>query len=110
MRTDILSIPMSSNDANARTVGDYLRRLLLELLTERDGFTGKRPFGNSGWFSGDLVAALVRAGVVDGTLDAEGCVIRCDKAAALILLTEAINKLFEACLMPEPDHERAGRG
>ena len=31
------------------TVKDYLKTLLHTLWDEEDGFSGKRPFGNSGW-------------------------------------------------------------
>ena len=31
------------------TVCEYLERLLLTLWEEKDNFSSKRPFGNSGW-------------------------------------------------------------
>ena len=46
------------------TVGEYLRDLLLTLLNEGDGFSGKRPFGNSGWESA-LPDALAFAGIIE---------------------------------------------
>jgi hypothetical protein len=40
---------MGRNDAKARTIKQYLKKLL-EMLWERgEGFSGKRPFRNSGW-------------------------------------------------------------
>jgi hypothetical protein len=67
---EILAVPMGDNDADAATVGDYLGKLLLEVWREGEGFSGKRPFGNSGW-EWELYAALGRAGVVGG-LDEDG--------------------------------------
>lgn len=67
----ILDTPMGENDAHAPTVRRYLRALLVKLWDEEESFSGKRPFGNSGW-KGDLYAALVKAGHVKGTLDADG--------------------------------------
>ncbi|MDF2695260.1 MAG: hypothetical protein K0S65_3643 [Labilithrix sp.] len=44
-------------DTDATTVGEYLAELLITLLTEEEGFSGKRPFGNSGWIA-DLEEAV----------------------------------------------------
>lgn len=45
----VLNMPMGPNDANAPTIKKYLMYLLLRLWEEEEGFSGKRPFGNSGW-------------------------------------------------------------
>lgn len=42
-----------------------MKRLLSTLFEEGESFSGKRPFGNSGW-EGDLAEPLVRAGVLTG--------------------------------------------
>jgi hypothetical protein len=44
-----LDLKLPENDAGADTVRDYLKALLLKLWEEEEGFSGKRPFGNSGW-------------------------------------------------------------
>lgn len=46
---EILALPMGENDADAKTVKEYLKKLLETLWEEGEGFSGKRPFGNSGW-------------------------------------------------------------
>jgi len=46
---EILNIKMVPNDADAETIRDYLKALLNQLWMEDEGFSGKRPFGNSGW-------------------------------------------------------------
>jgi hypothetical protein len=61
--SEILKIEMQENDANAKTIGDYLKALLRQLWREGEGFSGKRPFGNSGW-DYDLYKALARAGAI----------------------------------------------
>ena len=77
----ILDQPMDfENDACATTVRDYLKALLLELWKEREGFSGKRPFGNSGW-QFDLYKALIVAGAVPGKLDEDGFVQELDDTA-----------------------------
>lgn len=43
----------------------YLGKLLYRLWIDGEGFSGKRPFGNSGW-DHDVARALCKAGVVKG--------------------------------------------
>jgi len=68
---DILKCPMPPNDADAATVGEYLSLLLSTLWLQGESFSGKRPFGNSGWHY-DVYLALIRAGIVEGVLDEDG--------------------------------------
>ena len=46
---NILDIEMQPNDAGAKTIGEYLIALARNVWIEGEGFSGKRPFGNSGW-------------------------------------------------------------
>jgi hypothetical protein len=65
----VLSLPLPpGNDAGASDVRGYLIALLEELWREEEGFSGKRPFGNSGW-QYDLYAPLAAAGMVEATFD-----------------------------------------
>lgn len=66
----ISKLPMQENDADAGTIGEYLRKLLYTLWNEGEGFNSKRPFGNSGW-GYELYHALVMNGVVEGSIDPE---------------------------------------
>jgi len=88
----VLATPLSPNDAEAATVGDYLRVLLSTLWQEEDGFSGKRPFGNSGW-KFDVYLGLMTAGHIDGELDEDGYVARMDEAAGDALIFQAIATL-----------------
>jgi hypothetical protein len=80
------------NDAEASSVREYLVRLLATVWREGEGFSGKRPFGNSGW-EWELYAALVRGKFVSGEFDSDGYLedVDTDKADELIL--EAIREL-----------------
>lgn len=89
---EILDLPMESNDANAGTVREYLRALLLAAWEEGEGFSGKRPFGNSGW-ERELYLPLVKAGAVVGKLDGDGYIDEVDKKHAHALIVEAIKSL-----------------
>jgi hypothetical protein len=48
-------------------VRDYLRKLLETLWDDGECFSGKRPFGNSGW-EWEIYDALGRAGFIAGVL------------------------------------------
>lgn len=85
----VLALPMGGNDAGATTVRGYLIALLSELWREGEGFSGKRPFGNSGWHY-ELYRPLIVAGLVDGELDEWGGVERVDAAIADELIADAI--------------------
>lgn len=71
---ELLDLPLlPGNDSGAATVRGYLVALLSNLWEEEEGFSGKRPFGNSGW-QYDLYVPMVQAGMVPGTVDADGYV------------------------------------
>lgn len=75
------------------TIKDYLKELLWVLWKEDEGFSGKRPFGNSGWCY-ELYKPLVVAGLVDGEICQEyGDLLDLDKLAADVLIFEAIKSL-----------------
>lgn len=77
----VLACPMVDDDSGVDgTVGDYLIALLAVLWAEDEGFSGKRPFGNSGW-QNDVYTALRVGGVVGDDLvklDEDGYVESCD--------------------------------
>ncbi len=89
---NILDIEMQQNDANAKTIRDYLKALLNKLWRESEGFSGKRPFGNSGW-EFEVYEALARAGVVNGKFDQDGCLEEVDHRSANKLIFDAIESL-----------------
>ena len=74
------------------TLRDYFKELLETLIVEEEGFSGKRPFGNSGWF-GDVVTALIIAGAIEGDIDDDGCPFDYDDSAATDVAVELIRSL-----------------
>ena len=68
--SEILNLPMNENDAGAGTIKDYLKALLSRIWEEGEGFSGKRPFGNSGW-EFDLYFALVKGKACKGTIEVD---------------------------------------
>lgn len=59
------------------TIREYLIALLDRLWDELEGFSGKRPFGNSGW-EYTLAVPLIENGFVNGIIDADGYVEEID--------------------------------
>lgn len=63
---EILDTPYDGfNDCAAFSIRSYLYLLLLTLWEEGEGFSGKRPFGNSNWET-DLYKCLVVNKFIDG--------------------------------------------
>ena len=89
---NILEIPMQKNDSGEKTIGGYLRKLLTKLWEEGESFSGKRPFGNSGW-EYDLYRALIAAKAIKGDFDEYGDIGEFDKVAANKAIFKAISNL-----------------
>lgn len=83
---------MSDNDAGASTVREYLVKLLEQVWIEAEGFSGKRPFGNSGW-EYEAYEALVRSDLIEGVIDEDGYLETVDARHADALIREAIRSL-----------------
>jgi hypothetical protein len=110
----ILDLPMGRNDADAATIREYLIALLARVWDQCDDFSGKRPFGMSGWCY-EVYEPLVRAGVVAGTIvEEDGCteVEVDDHRQADRIIADAIQELGKIpsqwlvvetqCLFPVP--------
>lgn len=62
----VLAAAMPANDAGAATIREYLTALLTAVWVEGEEFSGKCPFGNSGW-EAELFDALEFADLIDHT-------------------------------------------
>lgn len=97
---DALFLPMHSNDAGAKTVADYLKKLLRALVIEQEGFSGKRPFGNSGWIS-DLAYPLVKAKYIKGKIYSEDEYVYADNYSNEELtkfVVKVVDQMYESLL------------
>ncbi|HSE45047.1 MAG TPA: hypothetical protein VLA89_06930 [Gemmatimonadales bacterium] len=74
----VLNLRIEEPDSGATTVREYFQLLLKTLWKEGEGFSGKRPFGNSGW-EWDFAQALIKAGVPIGCLDGDGYIEHMNK-------------------------------
>ena len=65
----ILQLEFYSTDLERQiTVKGFLKELLATLFKEQDCFSGKRPFGNSGW-DYDMAKCFVENKIIPGTID-----------------------------------------
>lgn len=67
---EALDLRFSSDAGDDITIRDYFFILLRTLWDEGEGFSGKRPFGNSGW-EFELYAPLIKHKYIAGSLDSE---------------------------------------
>ncbi len=90
----VLETPMLDNEAGAATIHEYLRKLMMTLWSEKECFSGKRPFGNSGWEYA-LYRTLIVGRLVDGQLDENGYVTGLVVHEADALIGLAVQAVFE---------------
>jgi len=91
----VLGCPIEC-EGGLSTIREYLYDLLLKLWEEGEGFSGKRPFGNSGWEFG-ICIALAKAGIVDALFDEDGRLDEMpdeERMKAEALITDAIAYVF----------------
>ena len=72
------------------SIRSYLRDLLATLWEEKEGFSGKRPFGNSLW-QYEIYSTLVKNKIVPGRLDELGYVEECDTNQADQIIMDVID-------------------
>lgn len=91
--TEALEYRFDSDAGENLSIRDYLHALLHKLWNHGEGFSSKRPFGNSGWES-DIYAALVAGGFVSGEIDEDGYLVSCDEDEANQLVFDMIATIF----------------
>lgn len=87
---ELLNLKVHDDDL---TIKGYFELLLTELWLRGKDFSGKHPFGNSGW-EYDLHKLLIKVGAVKGDLDEGGDINECDYKAAHKLVFELIADCF----------------
>jgi hypothetical protein len=81
-------------DNGKQQLKDYLKDLLLTMWREGESFSGKRPFGNSGW-QYDVYQAMIKHKHLKGKLDEDGYVDECDTNEADAIIENLIHEIFE---------------
>jgi hypothetical protein len=74
------------------SIREYLHRLLSILWAEGESFSGKRPFGFSGW-EHDLYKPLIAAGVIGGSIDEHGHIVDVDDEAGAAEIFRLIDEM-----------------
>ena len=91
--TPHLDIEIYSDDLNQSiTLREYFKKLLITLWEEGEDFSGKRPFGNSGW-QYDVYSALIVEGIIDGKFDEAGYISELDEPIAQQFIIKLIKEL-----------------
>jgi hypothetical protein len=88
-----LGIVFDSDAGAELTVREYLHALLRTLWREQEGFSGKRPFGNSDWDC-ELYAPLIREKYIDGSLDEDGYVNHVEETGAHAFVEALIDRVM----------------
>lgn len=92
-----LEIRMGETDAgNNLTIRQYLHALLSKLWQEQEGFSSKRPFGNSSW-EFEIYTVLAKNGYSGfGSIDTDGYYVGNSKeqAKAHAFVSNMINYVF----------------
>lgn len=92
MTTSYLDLEIYSDDLNrSLSLREYFKKLLITLWAEGEEFSGKRPFGNSGW-QYDVYTALIAEGIIDGKFDEDGYISEFDEVEAKQFIIEKIIK------------------
>lgn len=89
----VLAVELFGTDIGDVTVRQYLKCLLKELWSEEESFSGKRPFGNSGW-KFEVYLGLVREGIIKGEIDEDGYLVDCNNRAGDKIIVQCIDSLF----------------
>jgi len=90
MAKSFADVVFYSNDLRRDiTVRDFFKQLMLVLFAKSDDFSGKRPFGNSGW-THDLEKTAVMNDFVQGVIDSDGYVQNIHSEAFDDLMFETI--------------------
>jgi len=74
------------------TIGAFFRESMKKLWIEDEGFSGKRPFGNSDWKHG-IYHALYDGGLIRGKTDEEGYLTWWDRKEADKLILSALSAM-----------------
>ena len=90
----VLAFKYDKWDLGECSIRHYLVELGKRCWDEGDAFSGKRPFGNSGW-SWDVYAALVSGGFVQGRVSEDGVLMDLDEIGAERVVARCFERLRE---------------
>ena len=95
MKTNVLDLKFKSNDLGKKvTIRQFFFELMETLWIEQECFSGKRPFGNSGW-DGDLIKCLIKNKLIKGKLDEDDCLEDYDnKEVDEFVMSQILKPLF----------------
>lgn len=87
-----LNAKFEAMDIGNVSAREYLKCLLKTLLAKGESFSGKRPWGNSGW-EHELATPMIQSGMIVGDVDEDGYGTpesESEYQAALIAMVDAL--------------------
>lgn len=73
---------------------EYLKLTLVTFLKEGEGFSGKRPFGNSDW-DWQIYKGLIALDSSLGKLDEDGYINTVDQRACDMIIMKCVEEVFK---------------
>lgn len=89
LNENVLDTEINIGDDFRGTLREFFVELAIKVWVEEEGFSGKRPWGNSGW-KNDVYAELVRNGVLPGVINEYEELENVDKKEADALIVELL--------------------
>ena len=90
----VLDLEFFTYDLNTKiTIRNYLKELLIGLWDRKDGFSGKRPFGDSGWdyAIGDCLA---KNNIIESSIEGEDYFVYSMNDVDKLMIDELIPIIF----------------
>lgn len=81
-------------DGQKYSLRKYLRQILVNVWEEGEGFSGKRPMGNSDWYY-SVYNGLVKEGFIKGEIDSDGYLDDVDADAGNKFINNVIMEIFK---------------
>ena len=85
---------LEMKDEAGETIRRKLHKLLSTLWEEKEGFSGKRPFGDSGW-PYEFYEILIKNRAVEGSIDENGYIERLNTKKADQVIAACIDECFK---------------
>lgn len=89
----MIEIKMKENSSGKDTLRKYLEKLLITVINEGEGFSGKRAFGDSSWMF-EIYETLIQEGLIPGNLDSDGCIHDLNTKTADEFIVKYIKDIF----------------
>lgn len=95
--SDIIDQVLNETEVDLGAEKITIRQMFVRMMRKcwlDDGFSGKRPLGDSGWRD-DVIKSLVDSGLIRGEIDCDGDLVSSDDGAGGELVLAALDRMAE---------------